>query len=408
MTLRQAVEMAVRQNPDIVLARLDEQKAQQAVRLAKDPFTPRITVGSGLAYTNGFPMSVEGSAPSIVQASAVQSLFNRPQSLGVAQAKENVRGAELATTARRDEVAYRAAALYLDAERAARIGALAAKDAESLAKVLDAIHAQVEEQRVLPLAEKQAALNLARARQIADSWADDQAAAETTLALALGFGAEDRVRAADEQRPAPALPPSEEQTVLAALESSRELRQIQSRIQAKELEARGAKAARLPRVDLVAQYGMFAKFNNYDKYFAAFQRNNGQIGMSFQLPVFTGPGIGAQVAQAQAEISRLRMEYNNSRNRIAADLQQGFRAVKRAQSAAEVARLDLEVARAQLDVDLAQMQEGRLNMRQVEEARIVENDKWIAFYDAQYGLQKAQWSLLHLAGDLMGAVQSLP
>ena len=49
MTLRQAVETALKQNSDIALARLDEEKARQAVRLAKDPFLPKIVVGSGLA-----------------------------------------------------------------------------------------------------------------------------------------------------------------------------------------------------------------------------------------------------------------------------------------------------------------------------------------------------------------------
>ena len=42
LTLRQTVERAVRQNPEIALARLEEQKAQQAVRQARDPFSPRI------------------------------------------------------------------------------------------------------------------------------------------------------------------------------------------------------------------------------------------------------------------------------------------------------------------------------------------------------------------------------
>src|SRR5215472_13318447 len=107
LTLRQTVELALKQNPDIVLARLDEEKARQGVRVARDPFTPRVAVGSGLAYTNGFPMSIEGAAPSIVQANAVQYLFNRPQSYAIAQARENVRSAELSGAAKREEVAYR-------------------------------------------------------------------------------------------------------------------------------------------------------------------------------------------------------------------------------------------------------------------------------------------------------------
>src|SRR5271157_4480891 len=107
LTLRQAVETALKQNPEIAMARLDEIKAHAAARAARDPFLPRITVGSGLAYSNGFPMSIEGSAPSIVQGRATQDLFNRPQSFAVAQAKEDARGAALGVAGKRDEVAYR-------------------------------------------------------------------------------------------------------------------------------------------------------------------------------------------------------------------------------------------------------------------------------------------------------------
>jgi outer membrane protein TolC len=353
-------------------------------------------------------MSIEGSAPSIVQAHATQFLFNRQQSYAVAQAKEQVRGAGFEVAGKRDEVAYRTASFYLDAERAARVVTLARKDAESLETVLAAIQAQVKEGRALPLAEKQAALQLARARQLAEALDGDQTNAETQLAIVVGFPADDRVRPVVEQRPAPALPESEEHAVQAALKSSQELRKLQSQIAAKGLEMRGEKAARWPRVDLVAQYGLFAKFNHYEDYFNKFKRHNGQIGISFQVPVFSGPGVKAQMSQTEAEISHLRVQLNSARNQINADLQQAFREVKRAGMAAEVARLDLEVAREQLSVNLAQMQEGRLSLRQVEEARVAENGKWIAFYDAQYAVEKARWSVLRLTGDLVPAIEAMP
>src|SRR4051794_21000048 len=151
MTLRQVVQTAMKQNPDIALARLDEEKARQAIRVARDPFTPRLTVGSGLSYSNGFPMSIEGSAPSVVQARASEFLFNRPQSFAVAQAREDARGAAIAVGGKRDEVAYRVTSLFLDAERTARIGAFARKDAESQAQVLATVQAQVRDGRALPL-----------------------------------------------------------------------------------------------------------------------------------------------------------------------------------------------------------------------------------------------------------------
>ena len=120
LTLREALETAVKQNPDVIIARLDEMKAQEAVRVARDPFSPRVIVGSGLAYTAGFPMSVEGSAPAVFQARVIQSLYNKPKSYEVAAARENARGATIDSAARREDVAHRTALLYLEAQRAAR------------------------------------------------------------------------------------------------------------------------------------------------------------------------------------------------------------------------------------------------------------------------------------------------
>ena len=406
MTLRQAVEFALRQNPDIALARLDEEKARQAVSVAKDPFRPRLVVGSGMAASFGFPMSIDGNPPSIVQANASLYVFNRPQSYAVARAGEDVRGASIAVAGKRDEVAYRVTELFLDAERAVRIGALARRDAESQQRVLAVVQAQVREGRALPVAEKAAAYNLARARQLAEGVEADQAAAETALALALGLSAEDRVRPVEETRTAPVLPSSQEEAVRTAIESNQELRRLESQIAAKEFEIRGTRAERLPRVDLVAQYAMLARFNNYEDFYRKFQRNNGQLGVSFQLPLTTGPGLSARAAQSQLDVKRLRIDVTNARNRLTSDIQQSFRDVKKAESGAELARLDLDLAREQLSVALAQMQEGRAALRQVEEARIVENQKWIAFYDAQYALERAQWNVARLTGALLASVQN--
>jgi outer membrane protein len=408
MTLRQAVETALKQNPDIALARLDEEKARQAVRVARDPFSPKIGVGSGLAYTYGFPMSIEGSAPSVFQARATRSIFNRPQSYLVAQAKQDARGASLGATGKRDEVVFRVTELFLDAERAARIGTLAAKDAESQEKVLATVEAQVREGRALPLAEKTAALQVARARQASTVLEADRDTAETALALALGFSAEDRVRPVDAPRPPPQMPQSESEALESAMANNKELRRLESQMASRQLEVKSQKAAWLPRVDLVAQYGLFAKFNNYEDYFSKFQRHNGQIGVSFELPILTGTAPAAMAAQSLGEVNRLKVELSTMRNRLVSDLQRSFRDLKTSEASANVARLELELAREQLSVNLAQMEEGRLTLRQVEEARSIENQKWIAFYDAQYAVEKARWSVLHLSGTVLAAVEAMP
>jgi outer membrane protein len=155
----------------------------------------------------------------------------------------------------------------------------------------------------------------------------------------------------------------------------------------------------------VAQYGLFAEFNHYEDYFRRFQRNNGELGLSFQLPVLPGPGIGALTEQRNAEVAHLRVELNNTRNSIILTARKTYREIGKAESAREVARLDLEVARDQVSINLALMQEGRASLSQVEESRAVEDNKWIAFYDAEYLLEKARWNLARQTGDLLAALR---
>lgn len=405
MTLREAVDQALKQNPDVLMAAFEEEKARQGVRVARDPFTPRVTVGSGLAYSSGFPLSIEGSAPSLLRAEAMSFLFNRPQSYAVAQAQENARGAGLAVAGQRDDAAYRTASLYLDAERAGRVVELARREVESLERVARTVDAQVEEGRALPIERRRAALNLAQARSVMESLEGDRISAETALAMVLGLGPDDRVRPAEAERPMPPLPQSEEEAVESAVQANKALRQIESQIMARGLQVRAERAARLPQIDFVAQYGLFARFNNYEDFYRTFQRNNGQVGIAIRMPLLPGPGVSAATAQAQAEANRLRTELNATRNRTIADTRRSFREVRKTENTREVARLQLELAREQLSILLAQMQEGRASLAQVEQARVAETNRWIEFYDAQYAVERARYNLLRNTGDLVAALR---
>ena len=142
LTLTEAVRRALEQNHEVVIARLEERKALYRVTIARDPFIPKVYAGSGLAYTNGFPLSIEGSAPSIVQARAVASLINRPESHRLAQAKEMVRASELDTAEKRNAIAIRTVELYLNAERLMRDSQLLKAQADGLERVAKSVRAR--------------------------------------------------------------------------------------------------------------------------------------------------------------------------------------------------------------------------------------------------------------------------
>ncbi len=404
LTLRQALEMALKDNPDLVLSRLDQQKADAAVRIAKDPFAPKLYAGSGLAKVWGYPTSIEGSAPSIIQTRTDMSLFNRPKTYELARVRETARGAGIDTQSKSDQVAYQTATLFLDAQQLDRSKQSLQLEVESLERVSSTVGAQVEEGRQLPIESKRVAVDLARAGQRLAALDGDLDYSEASLAVVLGYSAADRVRPLGEERAAFEIPASEQAAAELALQNNREIRKIESQLQAKGFEVKEAEATRLPVIGLVAQYALFAK-TDYQDYFTRFQRNNGELGISIQIPLLTGSAAKGLAAQAQTDILELRTQMGQVRNRIQLDTQKSYQELQKATSVQNVARLDLDYTRDQVSLLLAQLGEGRATQQQVDNARLTEQEKWIAFYDAQHAVEAARLDVLRQTGTLLAALR---
>jgi outer membrane protein len=404
LTLRQAVEIALKGNPDLVLTRLDEQKTQAAIRIAKDPFIPKLYAGSGAAKVWGYPTSIEGAAPAIFQTRTDMALYNRSKTYELARVRETARGAELDTQSKSDQIAYQTATLFLQAEQMARSAQSLKLEVESLKRVGTATGLQVEEGRRLPIENKRVAVDLARASQRSESLSGDLDYAEASLAVVLGYSAADRVQPMGEERAAFEVPASEQAAIELALENSRDIRKLESQLQAKGFEVKSNQAARLPVIDLVAQYELLAK-TDYEGFFNRFQRNNGELGVSIQVPLLTGSASKALAAQAQIDILELRTQMGQVRNRIQLDTGKSYRELEKAKSAQEVARLDLDYTRDQVSTLLAQLGEGRATEQQLDDARLAEQEKWIALYDAQHLVENARLDLLRQTGTLLAALR---
>jgi outer membrane protein TolC len=405
MTLRQALDRALDQNPDVLLARLDQQKARDQILIAKDPFLPKVFGGGGYAWTSGYPVSIDGNPPSIFQARTDMSLFDRSQSYKISQAKEGLRGSAIDVTKRQEEAAYRVASLFLDAEQAAHSFDAAQQQIDNLTKVKQLVDARVAEGRELALASKRAGLNISKAKHSADVLHENLIIAETTLAQVLGMGPDDRVRAAEEQRAAFAIPVSEDASIEEALEHSPELRRLESDMQAKTLEIKSYHAARLPKVNLVAQDDVFAKYNYTAQLNYAFRTNNPELGASVTIPLLVGRTARAYASQAEADVAKMRVEVARTRSRITADLRLAYQQVKSAEDSRDLARDDLDVTREELNVDLAQFGEGRLPLATVEALRATENEKFLTYYVSRQTVERARLNVLRLTGNLLAVLK---
>jgi len=405
MTLQQALQTALQQSPDLVLARLDQDRARYQVTIARDPFVPKVIAGSGAAKVFGYPNPINGNAPSIVQAQTLMEIFNRPQSYQVAIAGENLRGAGLDLAKKQEQVVYRVGSLYLDAEQAARSVTVAERELDNLKRVFELVKERVAEGRDLPIKTQEANVAVLRGQQRVENLTDDMLNAETSLAVALGMTADDRIRpAAQESTELPSID-TEDSAIAAALETSPELKRLESSMQAKTLEVKSYKAQRLPTVDLVAQYSLLAK-TDYTEALAKFQHNNGEIGASIQVPLLAGKSARAYASQAEVDLEKMRAQVTQTRNRIATDLRKSYQDVHKAETARDLAKADLDLAREEISVDLAQNEEGRLPISALESARAVENEKWIAYYDSLHSLDVARLNVLYQTGKLLASVTS--
>jgi outer membrane protein TolC len=405
LTLSQAIDLALQQNPDLMLSRLDQQKARDQVTITKDPFSLHVYAGSGAAYTNGFPTSIDGNAPSIFQAKSVKSIFDRSLSYQVSATKEAVRGAGFDVTTKQDEVVYRVASLFLDAEHASRSLVVAQQQAGNLTRFKDLTDARVQEGRAIQHDSRKAGNQILHAQDTVLSLENNATTAERSLAVVLGLNPGDRVHPAGEQRPALAAPLSEEEAIAGALDRSMEIKRLESSMQVKTLEVKSYRAQWLPKVDLVAQYNLLGKYNHYEQYFSHFQANNVELGASFSIPVIHGRAASAYIAQAQGEITRLRTQVVMARSRITADLEQAFDNVKLADSRRDLARDDLEVAREQTGIDLALLDEGKTQQSVIEKDRADEQAMWLAYYDTQLQAERARLDVLKLSGTLQVALK---
>ena len=406
ITLRTAVEIALKANPDVLLARLDQEKAHQGVREARAPFSPQLTVGSGLAYTNGIPQSVEGSTPSIVRAVGRQFLYNRAQSNRVKEARELETAAGHSAEGKRNEVAFRVASTYLDFESAWRRTKLLADQAENLQCVEGVVAARVEEARQLPLDLTRARLETARARRALEAETAQLRLLEAKLKHQISLSQEAPLE------PQPSgfvstlpLPQDEREALARAVAGNPELKRIDASLRAKGFALRAEKGALAPRVDLVAQYSLLGRFNNFEDFFNKFQRHNGQIGMSFQIPVFGRKEVSARAAKVRLETSALEIQRSALRSGIELEVHRKFEELHQAEGQQKLARLELDFTRENLSVILANHDEGRTAMEEIEKARLEESQAWAAYYDSQYSVQKAKLDLLRETGELVAALR---
>ncbi len=399
ISFARAIDLALQNSGVMGIAAVNQWRARKAYEEVRANYIPQITIGSGLGYSYGFPLTLEGSAPSVVNFNSVQSFFNLSLRQFIKAAKIDWNATSLDVQDKRDAVILDTALTYEQLEQlTGKLKALS--EAQSAADKAQFVTAQRVQQGVdskLDLTKSQLVAARIRLRT-----AEAQGQADVLrehLSKLLGLPA---ASIAVEPGSMPQLPTISQDDDLPAraVENSLAVKQAEQKVAAADARAVGEhKALKWPTIDLASQYAYLAKYNNYDLYYRNYTANNFSGGLNVRFPIFNSvQKAKAEEADADALIAKKQVDL--TKNQISEEALKLQRSLRQLAAARDVAKLEWEVAQGDLEAVKARVETGEANTRDQQNARLDAEDKHAAYFDAELEASRAELQLLRLTGEL--------
>ncbi|HKD90518.1 MAG TPA: TolC family protein [Terriglobales bacterium] len=397
LDFHRAVELAAQHSAAVEIAGADQERARAAYLELRDMYLPQLVVGSGLGYTAGFPLSMEGAAPSIFNVTSQQFLINPAQRWLVRSAHAQWDAAAISREDQRKQAILDASLAYAELIKVnSQLQAIEQQE-QSAQKLVTIENERVQGGVDNPVLLTRAKLDEARTRMRSAELEGTAMLLRKQLSDLTGLPTQEIEPVADSLPPLPdniAVDVSSE-----AMTSSEKVKFADEQARASSLRAAGEHRQNWPTVDFVSQYALLSKFNNYEEFYKAFQRNNLTVGVSIRFP-FLNPSQSARAKQADADALKARRQADNVRSQVATEAVKLQTTVRQLTAARDVAQYDYELARADTSSAEANIQAGKGTLTDEMAARVAEQQKFDALLDATFQLQKAQIELLRSTGEL--------
>jgi outer membrane protein TolC len=403
LTLGEAVTLAVQNSRDLKIARVQYTVALNEAGVDRAAFRPNFFTGFDPAYTYGFPGALNGVPPAIFQLDYTQSIFNPLLKSEQHAAEDRAKNQKLEMDRLHDDVIVRAATAYLGLAEVRHALDLMRGEQASAEKIVDVTRERVLANQELPIEQTRAELTAARIQERVIKLEDRNTALTQQLRDLTG-APDSQDFQVDTSEPAFASELQPPAMVDFAVQYDFSIREAENERAARQNLLKGARQSYWPTFDLVGQYSVLSKFNNYDQFYKTFQRNNAAAGVQITIPLFSSK-TRANVSLAKSELDAAELDLSAKRQTVRADVLQKQRNVRELDASREVARLDLKLAQESRDLLQAKFDQGQATLRDIEQARLDENDKWVAFLDADYARQQAQLVLLQATGQLAKVFQ---
>jgi len=396
LPFRQAVELAVKRSA--IVSAVEQNRAHQAYLEAVRMYIPQLIAGSGLAYSWGFPLSIEGSAPAIISVNATGYLINFGHREAVRAAHTEWDATAFSAEDRRQQAILDTALTYIQLDRSATALSLLRQQEQEAVRAEQITAERVQAGVTAQLELTRARLATARVRMSIAQVEGNVDVLRNLLAQLTGVSAAGIETVTESIPQFPQISQSEDLASKAA-STNPAVKLAFAHADAKQMSARGEHKQLLPAIDFVGQYGLFSTYNNYQEFFREFQRNNGVIGVAIRFPIFN-MSQRARAAAADAEAVQARHQAEEARNKVSNQTRKLQHDITQLAAAQEVARLEYQLARAEVDAVQIKVQAGTATLRDEADARLAEGQKYSAYLDASYQWEQAQMQLLRSTGEL--------
>ncbi len=405
VSLKRIVQLALAHGTSISIAHADQQRAFAAYHELRNNYIPQLVAGAGLGWTDGFPLSLEGSAPSLFNVTAQSVLLNPALKDFIHAARSDYAVTALQAKDQRNQVIQDAVISYAELatweDRLTHLRELETAEEKMQVAVAERVKAGVDseiEDSKARLSVARVRLRLAQANGSADVMREHLAGLTGLVATSI------------ETDPAslPALPEvksedlkQEEEERGKALESDPSLQAAVEHARAQYLRLKGEKRSLWPSIDFAGQYANLATYNNYQKFYQphSFQPNNASVGVVIHFP-FLNLAQHARVQEAESDALKAKKQAEAAHNQVNEETLRLQRSVEQMQDARDVAELEYQIAEKNLATLPTRMNAGTATLHDLDAARTQASEKFIALQDITLELERDQLSLMRATGDL--------
>jgi len=396
VTLRQALELALKHAAAPAIAADDEQRAFAGYRELRNNYVPQVTAGAGLGYSYGFPLSLEGAAPSLFSINAQSALYHPELREFIKAAQADSTSATLRSRDQRNQLIQDTTLSYAELakweQRLARLRG-SVDDAE---KMQAAVAARVKEGVDSPVDQTKARLSVARLRlRIAEADGSAEVLRER-LSKLTGLAATTIQTDPDSL---PAMPDPTPADPEAAAAANPAVQAAFKHAESQTFRALGEHRSLLPTLDFAAQYALLSTYNNYDTFYKSFQRNNATIGVSIRVPIFNF-SQRARAQGADADADKARRQAVAARDKTSEETLHLQKTVEQMRAARDVAELEFELAEKNVETVKVRMDNGTANLHDMDDASGQANERFISLQDMTFELERAHVTLLRATGGL--------